>query len=341
MEISSGRIINGTLEEKIERIDKSEQVYTISGVQPILPDTVTARTNMGNKLEKKVVWNLEGIDFTGNVTLEGTVSETAVKAAVDVQVTPENVQYFIDCNNPESPEYKRVNRYAELLNKSPDQKYVEGSWGYEEEYGEYNGNINDNYDTGWYANQGQVIRYTFPLEAGTYRVSMGFKEWWNQDRPMKVSVTAGEKTTELGTANTWKNNNPWNEEYYEFTCETAGDVTLSVAADGGPDPVLSFIRIQNKLNLQELKDALADAAAIDRSQYPQEKLEVLDSAVKEGHPLLYRAGTSQKDTEQAALRIRQAVENLNGGGETQEADLTSLRLAVAMAEKLEDRKSVV
>lgn len=338
LEISSGRIINGTLEEKIERIDKSEQVYTVSGVQPILPDTVTARTNMGNKMEKKVVWNLEGIDFTGNVTLEGTVLETAVKAAVDVQIAPENVQYFIDCNNPESPEYKRVNRYAELMNKTPDQKYEEGSWGYAEEYGKYDGDINDNYDTGWYADQGQEIRYTIPLEAGTYRVSMGFKEWWNQDRPMKVSVTAGDKTTELGTANTWKNNNPWNEEYYEFTCETAGAVTFSVAADKGPDPVLSFLRVQNKLNLQELKDALAGAAAIDRSQYTQEKLAVMDAAVKAGHPLLYRAETSQKDAEQAALQIRQAIEDLSGGGETQEADLTSLRLAVAMAEKLEKQQ---
>lgn len=338
LEISSGRIIYGTLEEKIEKIEKIEQVYTVSGVQPILPDMVTARTNLGNKLEKNVVWNLNGIDFTGNVTLEGTVSETAVKASVDVKITPENVQYFIDCNNPESPEYKRVNRYAELLNKTPDQKYLEGSWGYAEEYGKYDGDINDNYDTGWYAGKGQEIRYTVPLEAGTYRVSMGFKEWWNQDRPMKVSVSAGDKTTELGTANTWKNNNPWSEEYYEFTCETAGAVTLSVAANGGPDPVLSYIRIQNKLNLQELKDALAGAAAIDRSQYTQEKLAVLDASVKAGHPLLYRAGTSQEDAEQAASLIRQAIEDLNGGQETEEADLTSLRLAVAMAEKLEKQQ---
>ena len=335
LEISNGRVIYGTLNEKVENISKSEQVYTVSGVQPILPDTVTARTNMGNKLEMKVVWNLEGVDFTKNVTLEGTVSETAVKASVDVQIIPENVQYFIDCNNPESPEYKRVNRYAELLNQSPDQKYEEGSWGYAEQYGAYNGDVNDNYDTGWYAKQGQQIRYVIPLEAGTYRVSMGFKEWWNQNRPMKVSVTAGGKTTELGTANTWKNNNPWNEEYYEFTCEASGEATLSVAANGGPDPVLSYIRIQNKLNLQELKDALTGARAIDRSQYPEEKLEVLDEAVKAGHPLLYHAGTSQKDAEQAALKIREALEGLNGGGETQETDLTSLKLAIAMAEKLE------
>lgn len=335
LEISCAKVVRGTLEEKVEKVEKSKTVYTVSGVQPLLPAAVSAWTNMGNKVEKNVVWNLEGVDFTGNVTLEGTVPETSARASVEVKVVTGNVQYFIDCNNPGSPEYTRVNSYAKLLNETPDQKLTNGTWGYLEEYGAYTGDKNDNYDTGWYAGQGQSISYVVPLKAGNYRVNLGFKEWWNQDRPMKVSVTAGDKTTELGTANTWKGGNPWSEEVYEFTCETEENVTFSVAADGGPDPVLSYLRIQNILDVQELKDALAGAAAIDRSLYPMEKLAVLDDLVKAGHPLLYQAGTSQKDVEQAALHIRTALADLNGSGETEETDLTSLRLAVAMAEKLE------
>ena len=52
---------------------------------------------------------------------------------------PETVQYFIDCNSPDSPVYEETESYADLKNKAPDQKYQEGSWGYLEEYGAYNG----------------------------------------------------------------------------------------------------------------------------------------------------------------------------------------------------------
>ena len=78
---------------------------------------------------------------------------------------------------------------------------------------------------------GSHIEYKIPLEAGNYRINMGFKEWWNQDRPMKVSVTMGETTQELGAANTWKDGNPWSEETYEFTCDADGEVTFTVAPD--------------------------------------------------------------------------------------------------------------
>ncbi|MFQ7550192.1 MAG: hypothetical protein ACLRMZ_07730 [Blautia marasmi] len=44
------------------------------------------------------------------------------------------MQYFIDCNSPKSPEYYRVDGYADLLNETPDQKYAEGSWGFIEDY---------------------------------------------------------------------------------------------------------------------------------------------------------------------------------------------------------------
>ncbi len=61
-------------------------------------------------------------------------------------------------------------------------------------------------------------------------MNLGFKEWWNQDRPMKVSLMTEEGTTELGKANTWNNGNPWNEESYEFTISKEENVTVTVAS---------------------------------------------------------------------------------------------------------------
>ena len=332
VEINYAKVVRETLEEKIERIEKSRGVYTVSGVQPVLPKTVYVVTNMGKRFETEVEWDLEGENFTNSITLTGSVDGSTARAFVEVKVVPENVQYFIDCNSPESPEYASVDSYADLKNELPDQKYAKGGWGYMEEYGQYNGDKNDNYDTGWYAGSDQGIRYTVPLEAGTYRVSMGFKEWWGQDRPMKVSVTSGEVTTELGLANTWKDGNPWNEEVYEFTCETSGEATFSVSADGGPEPVLSYIRIQGVLDLQALETELSQAASVDRNDYSEEELKVLDTAVAEGHKLLYLASSTQSEIDYAVTEIKEALK----GTESQETvDFSSLIMAVTMAEKLD------
>ena len=343
VEINYAKIITGTLEEKIESVETVQGIYTVSGVRPVLPDTVYAVTNLGNRIETKVQWNLDGEDFADSTTVTGTLEGTSAQASAEVTVVPENIQYFIDCNSPESPVYTETDAYADLLNEAADQSYADGNWGYLEEYGRHNGDVNDNYDTGWYAYSGQSIRYTVPLEAGTYKISMGFKEWWNQDRPMKVSVTAGEETTELGSANTWKNGNPWSEEVYEFTCETAGDVTFAVASDGGPDPVLSYIRIQSILDTQALKDALAEAAVLDRSQYEESELESLDAAVSSAQPLLYKAASGQSDLDSAAEAVRTELAALEGGGEPEEpsdeADKTSLNMVIAMAEKLEAQQT--
>ena len=339
VEINYAKIVTGTLEEKVESTETVQGIYTVSGVQPVLPDTVYAVTNLGNRSEVPVQWNLDGEDFADSTTVTGTLEGTAVQASAQVTVVPENIKYFIDCNSPESPVYAETDAYADLLNETADQSYTDGSWGYLEEYGQYNGDVNDNYDTGWYAYSGQSIQYTIPLETGTYKVSMGFKEWWNQDRPMKVSVTADGETTELGSANTWKNGNPWSEEVYEFTCENAGDVTFTAAADGGPDPVLSYIRIQSILDTQALKSVLAEAAALDRSQYEEGGLDALDAAVSSAQPLLYKAAAGQEDIDSAAEAVRAGLDALEGGEEPgepkNEADKTSLNLVIAMAEKLE------
>lgn len=334
LEINYAEVVRTALEEKIEKVRKSDAVYTVSGISPVLPEKVVVETNMGNTMEQDVAWNVDGVDFAESITLEGSIAGTSRKASVDVNVVAENIQYFIDCNSPQSPEYFRTDKYANLLNEVPDQECAEDSWGYLDSYGAYDGNIDDNYDSGWYAGSRQSISYRIPLDEGRYRLDMGFKEWWNQDRPMKISMTLDGETTELGKANTWRNGNPWNQETYEFTCSKAGNVTFTVAADGGPDPVLSYIRIQNLLEIQTLKDSIIEAEGISRAEYQEEKLAVLDEAVLKGKTLLYQAGSTQEKIDAAAESIRAILKELAGETQTN-ADKTSLNLAVRMAEKME------
>lgn len=180
------------------------------------------------------------------------------------QVVASNMVYFIDCNSPDSPIYAAVDQYAGLLNEKADQTLTEGSWGYLAGYGQYNGDSDDKYDTGWYAYSNQSIQYTAPLEAGTYQVTFGFKEWWkdsNKSRKMTMTATQNGDTAVLGNSNTWKSSNWWNSDSYELICNETGSVTFSInKVSGQSDPVLSFIEIQKVLNLTALKEAMVEAA---------------------------------------------------------------------------------
>ena len=310
LELNYAQIITGEFTEEITAVQACDTLYTVSGVRPKLPETVTVWTNKGNPIEKRVEWNLKDVDFTSDTSVYGTVEDTDVSASVEVRIVEPNIQYFIDCNNPSSPAHEEVLKYAEILNETSDQAYAEGSWGYLEDYGPYNGDVKDSYDIGWYAYSGQTIAYTVPLEAGTYQVSFGFKEWWkgsNSSRPMKISVMTDGNTVELGTSNTWENGNWWNKDTYTVTCKTAGEATFYVARGDRSDPVLSFIQIQRILELDGLKESLAQASAVDRTLYSEEALAVLDQKYKEAQALLYKATTSQEQIDQTDAELREAI----------------------------------
>ncbi|MDD3277304.1 MAG: glycoside hydrolase [Lachnospiraceae bacterium] len=224
--------------------------------------------------------------------------------------------YFIDCNSPNSPIYQDISSKMDLLNKNPDQAYTKGSWGYRDTYGPYNGDSNDQYDTGWYAAAGQNIEYTFPLKAGTYQVSFGFKEWWNMSRSMKLTMTKEDVVTELGTSSTWEDGNPWNKDTYEIICETDGEVTFSVEKAESADPVLSFIQIQGQVKdisgenteFTSLKLAVNMAEKMKNQQeanhcYTQESWEAVETALEQAAIVLKEGTASQTEVDQVFLDL--------------------------------------
>ena len=78
---------------------------TYQGQTPDLPETVTVDTGSG-EVQKAVTWNLEGVSFDGDpfstVTVTGTVEDSVMEATANVRIIPQNIEYMIDCNNPES-----------------------------------------------------------------------------------------------------------------------------------------------------------------------------------------------------------------------------------------------
>lgn len=323
IEINYGRIVSGEFAEDILRVEALEAVYTLAGQQPQLPKTVQVVTDKGTTVEKEVTWDLESVDFTQDVTLYGTLEGTNKTASVDVKVVENDMEYFVDCNSPDSPLYKGIASAYEgsglaLKNDAPDQAYEEGSWGYKEQYGEYNGDVNDHYDTGWYAYGGQDISYTFPMEAGKHQVTFGFKEWWkdgNKSRPMSVSMTVNGETTELGKTDTWNGGSWWNQASYEITCEEAADVTFTIAKAGNNDPVLSFIRIQGEGKAEEsttdftsLKLAvdMADKLAQEQEEnqcFTEKSWEAAAKALEEAKAVLKNPEATQEAADKALVDL--------------------------------------
>lgn len=328
IELNYARIISGEFAEEIQSIKPLETFYTVSKEQPKLPKTVQAVTNKGTVVEKAVQWNLEGIDFTQDVTVYGTIEGTNWTVPAEIKVVADNIQYFVDCNSPDSPRYKGISAVSDLKNDTADKAYEEGSWGYQEQYGEYNGDINDHYDTGWYAYGGQNIAYTFPLEAGNYKVSFGFKEWWkdgNGSRPMTVSMTANGETTELGQTNTWNGGNWWNEAVYELNCPKDAEVTFTVAKAENLDPVLSFIQIEgeekaegNQTDFTSLKLAvdMAEKLAAEQKEnqcYTDTSWKAVEKALEAAKAVLNHDQATQEDADQALLDLITACSMLENG----------------------------
>lgn len=256
----------------------------------------------------------------------------------------EKLLYFVDCNSPQSPVYQAYSEGAELLNDTGDQAYTEGSWGYRDEYGAYNGNVQDQYDTGWYAKEGQNIQYTFPLKAGTYQVSFGFKEWWNQSRPMKISMTKDGSEEELGTSDTWENGNNWNKDTYEITCKTDGEVTFTVAKAGNADPVLSFLQIcslgeetpvpEKSVDKTGLNLAVTMADALAKEQeangcYTAESWAAVQTALEAAKALQEDPEVTQEQVDEAFIHLITAYGMLENG-----VQKVGLKAAVEGAEEI-------
>ncbi len=325
--------------ETVVAVDE-KNIYAVKGTLPVLPETVSVQTSKNNTINANVTWNLDGVDLATASEVTGTLDGYGYEVTFAIKYVDSNMAWYIDCNDNEvgHTSYKTMDAYADLFNEVSDQKY-DGTWGRLADYGAYNNSDDDPWAYGWYAYSNQSIDYAVPLEAGEYTLTFGFKEWWNQNRPMAIyAVTDGGETL-IGNTNAKNGNNNWNTPSYSFSVSEAEDVTFSVRKRNGPDPVLSFIRIQKMLNLDELKSAMAKAQGLDTSDYSAVKLSRLRGILERAQKAMLRAATSQEDIDLLTKEISEFVEN--GGNQFSEDEIAANDYVVYLVDVASKDTSVV
>ena len=304
---------------------------TYEGETPDLPDTVTFKA--GEKVtEKAVTWNFEGVSFAGDpfsaVTVTGTVEGSTMEATANVRIIPKNIEYMIDCNNPESATWagaKELN--SGLLNgEAADQaKTEDNTWGYTSTVGSsdpaditgYSQNdINNPYAGGWWARGGKDITYQVTLPAGEHTVMLGCTGWWSRGRQMDVfySVNDGAETKlcDLDAVNS--------QEVYSsgtITLDEESVVTLTVKKADGNDPILSWIAVSGtaaeepepEIDTTALQSAVDSAKALDTNDYTEGSYADVKEALDAAEAMLADP-TSQEEVNAAAAALQSAVENL-------------------------------
>ncbi|MEK3716459.1 S-layer homology domain-containing protein [Paenibacillus sp. FSL R7-0333] len=248
-----------------------------------------------------VNWNIGEDTFDvpyDTVAVTGTANGGPVVASVEV-VPPASspLVYFVDSgrggdsfgNGPSaSPLYEAVKTLtgSELLNLSPDQKYVAGTtdWGFDDSIHKVknskNGNLTDPatdpslWVVGLRADpaSNDIIYKLKALQSGTYTLSSGFYDWYgSRDRIIQPRLeyknSSGEsKTIPFAQFNT----NTTKFISGEFTIpgdiDTSSPMTLSYAYASGEKPILSWFAVAKGAIKQKLDNARETASSTVRIQ---------------------------------------------------------------------------
>ena len=311
---------------------------TVMGETPELPDTVTINTGT-EEVQKAVTWNLDGVSFEGNpysyVKVTGAVEGSTVEAVANVQIIPANIEYMIDCNNPDSETWKRIAEAGGgLLNtEAADQaKMDDNAWGYTSIVGSddsadmtgYSQSSASNPYTGcWRARGGKNISYQVTLPAGEHTIMLGCTGWWSMGRQMDVfySVNGGAETKlcDFDAVN--------GQPRYAsgtITLDEEAVVTLTVKKADGNDPILSWIAVSgiaegSEISLDELQNAVNEANALNAEDYTSGSYQAVSEALDAASAELLNP-TSQAEVDAAADALNAAVAAL--------VDISDLRAAV-------------
>lgn len=301
---------------------------TVSGVIPQLPKMAKAATLGGGVMDVPMAsWNnvtarqFEGSEYT-MVTVKGKAEArgASYNVAQKVQIVPEDVQYFIDCNQEESAQYASLNAVAGLKNEVADQVYVANSWGYLSSANGYDGN--DSYSSGWYDPADDKIQYKLPMDAGAYTVAFGLNDWWydknKKERPIILKAYLDDSETAAEDWGTYVVKSSRQVAVKDLALSAGADVTLSLERGEADAPLLSFISIQKKTGIDRsaLKAQMNLAGVLKQSEYTPQTFAVLENAVSTGMAQLLRTDATQQSVNLAAESIKAAIAGLKKPGET-------------------------
>ena len=282
------------------------------------------------KIPQGIEWETGVKEDTFGEAYSTVTAKAADGTTYTVEVVPEGIVYFIDnvttnFSEATTEPFEAVKTLAgsQLVNTVYDQqKTTDNTWGLVDTDARtkgYNDITSDKTATGIYGNNnavGETLSYALYLEAGTYTITSGHREWWSNTRPMDVLLKTDAGETTIGRVSVSKNVKSA-QFSYTFTLDTAQTITYTLKSTASQAPVVSWIGV-SKYTVNEseyLGQALEDndqltvrsGAALEADSGTGKQLSVTGGWVSGG---ISNAGATIKDAPSLFQR-KQFTLNLN------------------------------
>jgi beta-xylosidase len=306
-------------------LDDLETLYPIKLNTPMediyyniesIPTTLNVRVyenNLPVDKEVNVIWDTSTVLPTVLTTITGTLVGYNRDITAQVLLIPDGLQYYIDSGATVGSDlYDIICSTVTLKNSDTyDKAFTEGSWGYssklagdgvtDPDIGTKNSTSLDSFESGFWAYSNKKIEYVLPLEAGSYQLLAGFREWWNTTRYIGVSISyeldGSTVTKPLGNH---INSGDKTVNYY-FDLPVYSNVTVSIYEyTSSPDVILSWLAVTMASSSDVIaakNTAIAEfneytSKLIDRKTgYTSEDTLALEDKINEGIALIQSATT--------------------------------------------------
>ena len=213
----------------------------------------------GSKID--VAWSWPASKFTvpyQTVELVGTVNDPSCEVIAKVEVIPGKdhpLVYFVDVSRSDDKESKAFDAVSKLAkdtlkNKVADQIYSDADrFGRDAAYHEKGTDgldVTDKSQTGLYGENEEVngLTWRYYLEAGTYTVTAGMREWWSGPRRMYLKISGDNVDAATSGLITISKSDPTATESLTFQVKSDGIVTMSIENQQGSDaPAASWFAV--------------------------------------------------------------------------------------------------
>ncbi|MFM2292197.1 MAG: hypothetical protein RIS29_2010 [Bacteroidota bacterium] len=211
----------------------------------------------------------------GTCTINGVETQLSAKAAN----VPENMIYYVDCGATAGSSLldsiNKRNMAPALINKqTPDRAFdATTGWGYLGAIGTdigYKDNTStDPMQSGWWAYGSKYIDYKFKITNGTYRIGLGFHEWWGYTRALRgmayyYNVYGSNKQLLLGNLTNSAETVLSSDISVADISATNPYLTIRVMKTGTNDGILSWLSISSLSSATDVKTL----SATDFTLYP-------------------------------------------------------------------------
>lgn len=287
-----------------------------------LPETVTiGHSSYPVTWQNEDLWSshkaFDTVTISGTAVLDEAKNET-MKVFASVQLIPENMEYLIDCNNPDSLSHKyALASSSQMKNTVSEQvKTDENTWGSLSRIGENSGDVDmvafsqtsleNPYTGGYWARGGKTISYALTLPKGDHTIYVGVNGWWSVSRTMKLDVTTSKGTSKLMDCNVTSSKETLHSANIHLDQEET--ITLTLSKTDNQDPILSWIgaSLKTSPDKTQLESLLAEVSALNETDWTPSTWSALQAKREAPQNTVSNPNASEEDV-RAALSALQAA----------------------------------